>query len=122
MYIIDFYEDKDGYSDFQTYLEKLLISHDQTDRMVLKKMRYQMKLLENLGPALRMPQVKELKGYTSRLFELRPLPERVFFSFSGKDRYVILSHYTKRQNRTDPREILRALSRLEDWLKRKGKR
>lgn len=86
MYIIDFYEDKDGYSDFQTYLEKLLISHDQTDRMVLKKMRYQMKLLENLGPALRMPQVKELKGYTSKLFELRPLPERVFFSFSGKDR------------------------------------
>ncbi|TDN27680.1 addiction module toxin RelE, partial [Lactobacillus crispatus] len=35
-----------------------------------------------------------------------------------KDRYVILSHYTKKNNKTDPREIAKALDRLDDWLER----
>lgn len=79
-----------------------------------------MKLLEQLGPRLREPQVKELKGFKYKLFEMRPMPERVFFAFWDEDRYVILSHYQKRQDKTNRREINRALWRLEDWLKRKG--
>ncbi|WP_155286874.1 type II toxin-antitoxin system RelE/ParE family toxin [Lacticaseibacillus zhaodongensis] len=121
MYEIDFYEDKDGYSEFEAYLDQLLGSNDKKDATTLKKIRYQMKLLEKLGPALREPQVKELKGYSHKLFELRPMPERVFFAFWDADRYVILNHYTKRQNKTDPREITRAISLLNDWLERKGK-
>lgn len=119
MYQIDFYEDRNGYSDFEDYLESLLDSKDNADIAILKKIRYQMKLLENLGPALREPQVKELKVRGHKLFEMRPQPERVFFAFWDTNRYVILSHYTKRQNKTEIREIKRALDRLNDWLERK---
>ncbi|WP_338217660.1 type II toxin-antitoxin system RelE/ParE family toxin [Lacticaseibacillus salsurivasis] len=121
MYEIDFYEDKDGYSEFEAYLDGLLESNEKKDAIILKKIRYQMRLLEVLGPALREPQVKELKGYKQKLFELRPMPERVFFAFWDKDRYVILSHYTKRQNKTDSREVAHALNLLNDWLSRKGR-
>lgn len=120
-YKIDFYRDADGYSDFEVYLEELIESTDRTELATAKKLRYQLGLLSSAGPALRAPQVTELKGYRYKLFELRPLPERVFFAFWDKDRYVILSHYTKRQNKTDPREVKRALARMDDWLERKGK-
>ncbi|MCU6430013.1 type II toxin-antitoxin system RelE/ParE family toxin [Lacticaseibacillus paracasei] len=121
MYRITFYEDSDGYSDFETFLEELLSSNEKSRHTLLKKVRYQMKLLEELGPKLREPQVKALKGYAHPLFELRPMPERIFFAYWDQNRYVILSHYTKRQNKSDSREIQRALRRLDDWLSRKGK-
>jgi phage-related protein len=119
MYKIDFYEDADGYSDIQDYLETLLHSSNKADRIQLDKIRYQMHNLRNLGPSLRAPYVKQLKGLPHQLFELRPMPERIFFAFWHQDRYIFLSHYTKRQNKTDPRELRRALRRLEDWLTRK---
>jgi phage-related protein len=119
MYEIDFYEDDQGYSDIDEYLHMLLYSKDKSDVATLKKIRYQLNLLEKLGPALREPQVKELTGYKYKLFELRPQPERIFFAFWDTDRYVLLSHFTKKKNKTDPRQISRALERLEDWLNRK---
>ncbi|WP_054679424.1 type II toxin-antitoxin system RelE/ParE family toxin [Lacticaseibacillus sharpeae] len=121
MYRIDLYEDKDGYSDVDEYIQELTHSTNKQDIAILKKIRYQLTMLESLGPALREPPVKELKGYKYKLFELRPQPERIFFAFWDTDRYVLLSHYTKKQNKTDSKQIDRALKRLEDWLKRKGK-
>ena len=121
MYEIDFYEDEQAYNNFEEFLNELLDSNEKSKQSQLKKIRYQMHLLEQLGPQLREPQVKELRGYKHKLFEMRPMPERIFFVFWDEDRYVILSHYQKRQNKTDPKEINKALKRLDNWLKRKEK-
>ncbi|MBD5316846.1 MAG: type II toxin-antitoxin system RelE/ParE family toxin [Bacteroides sp.] len=118
MYKIDFYADKNGYSEVIDYIKKLDNSNQKQDKQILKKLYYQLDMLSNLGNEMKMPQSRFLKGYKYPLMELRPLPERVFYASWKKDRFVILSHYTKKANKTDPREISKALTRLEDWLER----
>lgn len=119
MYDIDFYEDKSGYSDVADFINFLDQSNQKQDLQILKKLTYQLELLSQLGNKMHEPQAKFIKGYRHPLMELRPMPERFFYAGWSKNRFVILSHYTKKQNKTDPREIEKALDRLDDWLKRK---
>lgn len=100
---------------------KLNRSKQKADRQVLRKITYQLELLSIMGDQLREPQAKFIKGYRHPLMELRPMPERIFYSQWRKKRYVLLSHYTKKQNKTPRREIEKALRRLDDWLFRKEK-
>lgn len=120
MYKIDFYEDSDGYSEIETFIFDLDSSNQKSDGILLRKILHQFDLLKTLGPNLREPQTKFLKGYRHPLMELRPFPERIFYAAWQADRFVILHHYTKRSNKTDIREINKALNNLDDWLKRKG--
>lgn len=66
-----------------------------------------------------MAQSKFLKGYRHQIFELRPQPERILYAAYDGDHFVLLTNCTKKRNDTDPREIEKALNRLDDWLKRK---
>ena len=118
MYQIDFYEDKNGKSDVTDYIYQLDHSRQKQDKQILTKLSYQLEMLSQLGKDMKMPQSKFLRGYRHPLMELRPLPERFFYAGWKKDRYVILSHYTKKSNKTNPREIVKALDRLDDWLER----
>ncbi|WP_405083622.1 type II toxin-antitoxin system RelE/ParE family toxin [Limosilactobacillus reuteri] len=68
-----------------------------------------------------LPLFKKLKGYRHQLWELRPMPERVFYGVWKKNNFVLLNHYAKKKDETDPRQIERALSLLDDWYERKGK-
>ncbi|MEY8735940.1 type II toxin-antitoxin system RelE/ParE family toxin [Lactobacillus sp. AN1001] len=119
MYQIDFYEDKDGYSEIEEYLIEIGSSNQKNDQQIYKKIIYQLNLLELLGNKMTEPQTKFLKGYRYPLMELRPRPERIFYASWAKNRYVLLHHYTKKQNKTDVEEINKALNKLEDWLARK---
>lgn len=38
-----------------------------------------------------------------------------------ENNFVLLNHYAKKKDETDPRQIERALSLLDDWYERKGK-
>lgn len=119
MYQIDFYEDENGYSDIEEFIHHLDNSNQKQDHQILTKLTYQLDLLSQLGNKMHEPQAKFLKGYRYPLMELRPLPERFFYAGWSKNRFVILSHYTKKQNKTDPHEIEKALNRLDDWISRK---
>lgn len=63
---------------------------------MLKKVRYQLKILEELGTDIRPPHSKVLKGYKYTIMELRPQPERVFYASYDGAKFVLLSHYTKK--------------------------
>lgn len=119
MHQIDFYEDRNGYSEIKEYLEKLDNSNQKNDKKVLKKIINQLDMLALLGNKLHEPQVKFLKGYRHPIMELRPMPERIFYASWEKGRFVLLHHYTKKQNKTDKREVEKALKNLDDWLERK---
>ena len=110
MYEVVFYEDKNGNSEIGDYFEKISQSKQKQDKAIYLKMRHQIKMLQALGPVLHTPQAKKLKGYRYQLWELRPMPE-----------FVLLNHYAKKKDETDPRQIERALSLLDDWYERKGK-
>lgn len=121
MYEIDFYEDKNGYSEIKEYLQKLDNSNQKNDKKVFKKIINQLNMLEQLGNQLHEPQAKFLRGYRHPLMELRPMPERIFYAAWDKNRFVLLHHYTKKQNKTSQKEVEKALNNLDDWLERNDK-
>lgn len=120
-YEIEFYEDKDGHKEIEAFLLQLGESNQKNDNSLLKKIVHQFNMLELLGNSLNEPQAKFLKGYRYPIMELRPMPERFFYAAWQDNKFVMLHHYTKKQNKTDPKEVEKALKRLDDWYERKGK-
>ncbi|MCF1843133.1 MULTISPECIES: type II toxin-antitoxin system RelE/ParE family toxin [Lactobacillus] len=49
------------------------------------------------------------------------MPERVFYGTWDKNKFVILNHYTKKENKTDPKQIRKAIDLLDDWYERYGR-
>lgn len=84
-------------------------------------MVHQIEMLKMLGTSLTEPQSKYLKGYKNPLWELRPQPERIFYGTWDKNKFIILNHYTKKENKTDPKQIKKAINMLEDWYERNGR-
>jgi phage-related protein len=115
-----FYEDRYGESEIFRYVSQLSQSHRPEDVGVFKKLTYQLELLDILGNRMHEPHAKQLRGLKYPLWELRPMPERIFYAYWRDDQYVLLHHYTKRQDKTDLKEITKALMFLDDWLLRKG--
>ena len=78
-------------------------------------------LLKQFGPDLPMPHSKKLKG--PDLYELRVRFSsnicRLFYFFEGNEVYVVTSGYTKKTDRTDQREIERALRLKSEYLRGK---
>lgn len=121
MYKVIFYEDENGKSETFEYFKAIALSNQKQDAAVYKKMRHQINMLKSLGPLVHSPQSKKLKGYKFPLWELRPLPERVFYGLWHGDTFILLNHYTKKSNETDPRQIERAISLLDSWYERNGR-
>lgn len=121
MYEVIFYEDKNGKSEIEDYFYKITSSNQKNEKQISIKLRHQIELLKLLGPQMKMPQAKFLKEQTYPMWELRPMPERVFYISWQKNKFVLLSHYTKKQNKTDPKELKKANKLAKDWYERNGK-
>ena len=120
-YEIVFYEDENGFSEIDDYLRQLDKSNQKNDKILLRKIIHQMNMLELLGNQLKEPQSKFLNGYRYPIMELRPMPERIFYAIWNGNKFVLLHHYTKKQNKTSTKEIEKALRKLDDWYNRKGR-
>jgi phage-related protein len=120
MYEIIFYEDENGYSEFEDFIRKLRKSNQKKDRVLLNKIHVQLDYLEEQGLWLREPISKRIKGTEIHLFELRPIPERIFYVAWTNNRFIILNHYTKKQTKTDTREIDKAVKMFKEWRFRNG--
>ena len=115
---VNYYHDQHGKSEIGEFIDRLAHSSQKQDVAVLKKLAYQIELLKGLGTNLGMPQAKFLKGYRHKLWELRLLPERVFYTTWDGKAFLLVSHDAKKQNKTDPRQIERALNLIDDWERR----
>ena len=75
-------------------------------------------LLGHFGPLLPMPHAKKLSGYD--LWELRIQQGgkicRLFYFHDHERIYVVTSGYVKKSERTDPKEIGRALRLKAEYL------
>lgn len=76
-----------------------------------------MKALEEYGTRVGNPIVKHIEG---NLWELRPLKNRIFFFYWKDDKFVLVHHFIKKTQKTPKKEIEKALSNIQDWIKRKG--
>lgn len=75
-------------------------------------------LLKAFGTGLPMPHARKLKGH--ELYELRVRFGsnicRLFYFLAGDEMYVVTSGYVKKTDRTDQREIDRALRLKSEYL------
>ena len=114
-----FYKKTDGTKPAGEFIKTL------TTEMKAKVVR-DIDLLEKYGFDLGMPYVKKIQGKKyEKLFELRSKfstnISRIFYFFETKDGIVILSGYIKKDNKTDKKELDKALEYMNDYLKRSKK-
>lgn len=76
------------------------------------KIQRSIALLEEFGYNLQEPHSKKIKG-TENLYELRVKVAsnicRLFYFFWNNKTYIVTSGYIKKQDKTDPKEIKRAI-------------
>ncbi len=118
MFEIEFYEDKNGYSETGEWLDELdeKASTNKDCRIRLKKFTEYMELLCKFGTYIGEPFVKKLVG--TEFWELRPTRDRVLFAYKSNNKYLLLNHFVKKTEKTPPREIEKARRMLADYLKR----
>lgn len=113
MYSIEFYENKNGKSEVYDYIQKLSINKE--NRKKLKKIYLYFDLLSEHGLNLKEPYIKKL---TKNIWELRPLMDRILFASWHNNKFIILSVYTKKTQKTPKLEIKRAENLFKDYKER----
>lgn len=117
MYEIEFYEDKNGHSNFLEFLNKLNMkaATSKESRINFNKIVAYLDLLEEMGTRVGEPVTKHLDG---EIWELRPLKNRILYAYYEEDRFIILHHFIKKTKKTPKREIERAKRNLQDFVER----
>jgi len=106
MWSIVFYTDHRGTCPPLEFIDKLPVM-DQV------KIRNSLRLLQEFGPNLSMPHVRQIKG---KLWELRPGGIRLFYFAYINQQFVILHGYRKQSQKAPEREIEIALRRMKIFL------
>ncbi|MDR2932344.1 MAG: type II toxin-antitoxin system RelE/ParE family toxin [Oscillospiraceae bacterium] len=119
MYEVEFYYDRNGRSKIVEYLDELKEKGgtSKTERINRDKILAYMMALKQYGTRIGQPIVKHIDG---SLWELRPLSNRIIFFYWKDNRFVLLHHFIKKTQKTPPREIEQARSKMKDFLERYG--
>lgn len=112
---IYFYKDKDGKEPVAEYLTELASKNDKDSRIKLGKIRDYIKTLSEHGTQAGEPYVKHLEG---KIWELRPLRDRILFVGWTDGGYVLLHQFMKKTRKTPKREIEKAKKELADLTER----
>ncbi len=122
MFDIEFYEDKNGYSETVEWLMELdnKAHNSKEHRVRLKKFVEYIEILKQYGTFIGEPVVKHITG--TDLWELRPTRDRVFFVHVLNDKFLILNHFVKKTEKTPNREIEKANRMLKDYFERSNQK
>lgn len=111
---IIFYTDSNGNSELFNYLKVLELKNDKDSIINAKKIYASIENLSKYGVTMGSSIVKYLGN---KIWELRPLRHRILF-FEDDDCYVLLNHFIKDTNKTPKKEIIKAIKRMNDYLRR----
>ena len=117
MYEIEFYEDKDGYSEIVEYIKELKRRslNSKEERINLNKIVAYFDVLSEKGTRIGEPVTKHLEG---EIWELRPLRHRFLYAYYKNGKFLILHHFIKKTKKTPTRELKLALKKLKDYRER----
>ena len=113
MYKIYFYKRSDGSKPVADYIDELKARRDKDSRIKLNKIEEYIKALRENGLQLRAPHIKHLDG---KIWELRPLRERILFVAWQGDSFILLHHFVKKTQKTPAREIEKAKRELKEII------
>lgn len=114
-YEVEIYTDGKGNSPILDWIRELDSSPSKENRSLLKKLYYQIERLEFDGTFVGAPIVKPIEG---KLWELRPVPHRVFFVVLDDNQILLLHQFRKKTKKTPKMEIDQAKREWADWIKR----
>ena len=118
MYEIEFYETEDGKCPIWDFLEALRLKAptNKDARIQHKQASLYIELLQHNGTHMNAEITKHLDD---GIWELRPGNNRVFYFFYQNDTYVLLHQFRKKSQKTPKREIEKAKTERNDYLRRK---
>lgn len=114
-YKVEFYEDEHGNCPIADWLRELDRNRCKDNQIMLKKIYYQIERLEHEGLSIGEPIVKRVD---SQIWELRPLPNRIFFGSLRGNRFILLHQFRKNTNKTPRQEIDQAKREYRSWQER----
>jgi len=117
MFIVTFYEDRNGKSPVSDYIVELdKAAHtDKNSRVQLGKILRYISLLEQYGTRAGLPASRYIED---NIWELRPLNDRFLYAYWKDDTFIILHHFVKKTQKTPRGEIAQAKRNLKDFLER----
>ena len=116
MYRIRFYKDRQGRQPVREYIKELAAKNDDKSKKTLNKIHEYLNVLSISGKMAGLPYVRHIEG---EIWELRPAQDRILFAAWIEGQFVLLHQFTKKTQKTPPREIEKAQKRLTD-LKGRG--
>lgn len=115
---IEFYETEDGKCPIWDFLEALRLKAptNKDARIQHKQASLYIELLQQNGTHMNAEITKHLDD---GIWELRPGNNRVFYFFYQNNTYVLLHQFRKKSQKTPKREIEKAKTERNDYLRRK---
>lgn len=117
MYQIIFYQNSKGESEVNNYLQQLRKNKNKSNQIKLNKIIAYLRILELNGLNLGEPYIKHINR---EIWELRPLRDRILFAAYENNKFILLTQFMKKTNKTPVREIERAKKFLDDFKNRGG--
>ena len=119
MYEVIFYTDVHGVSPVKELILDLdaRAPSNKDARVQLKQIYFQLNLLEEIGTYSSEDITKHLQ---EGIWELRPGKNRILFALWKENKFIVLSHFRKKGQKTPVKEIEKAKRNLEDWIKQHG--
>ena len=119
MYDVIFYSDNKGNEPIVEYISELRKKSctNKNARINFSKIVAYIDILCEKGTRAGEPITKHLDG---DIWELRPLDNRILFAYYKDNMFILLHLFTKKTNKTPPREIDQAKRNLADYIERSG--
>lgn len=118
-YEVELYEDGFGNCLVADWIRELDRANSKESKSMLRKVYFQIERLEHEGPGVGEPVAKRLDD---DIWELRPIPNRIFFGVMKGNRIVLLHHFRKKSQKTPRHEIEKARREYQNWFNRGDKR
>lgn len=116
MYQIIFYRNTHGQSEVKQHILNLKnSSNNKFAQAEFKKITNYLTLLSEYGLSLSTPYIKYIEN---QIWELRPMHNRILFASYSNNRFIILSIFLKRTQKTPRREIEKAKRNFIDFKRR----
>lgn len=115
MYSIKIYEDRYGKSEIKEYIRNLRQNTCKDSKIKFNKIISYMRILSENGLSIGEPYIKYLGD---EIWELRPLRDRILFGCWNNNKFILLSIFTKKTQKTPKNEIEKAKRLLKDYIKR----
>lgn len=109
-------ETRNGISELENYIYELKANIENKDnRIKLNKIIAYIDQLSKEGLSLGMPYIKHLEN---EIWELRPLRDRILFTYFDNNKFILLTCFMKQTQKTPRKEIEKAKKLLKEYIER----